>query len=143
MIIQSQVNTRFGSVIGINQLANTVQAVSRAIPPTQDQMVFGNAIVALKPEDRGAMRSHGDNALRVYGGGLFVNSNDGCAFDQMGNASISAPDGGLNIVGGACLRGSIDPVSVINVGTMPVEYPPDHMPPTPVCNGPVQQNGNV
>ncbi len=143
VIIQSQVQTRFGSVIGINQMANTVQAVSRAIPPTLDNMVFGNAIVALKPEGRGAMRSHGNNNLSVYGGGLFVNSNDGCAFDQMGNSVISSPNGGLNIVGGACLRGSIDPASVINVGSIPVEYPPDHLPPTPVCDGPAVQNGNV
>ena len=131
--IQSTVQARFGTVVGVNEITNNVEAVSRAKPQTTDNMVFGNAVVALKPNDRGAMRSHGNNDLRVYGGGLFVNSNDECAFDQMGNSTIYAPDGGLNTVGGVCLRGSIDPASTINTGQTAVPYPPTNLPPTPVC----------
>jgi hypothetical protein len=131
--IRSRVPTQFGSVVGVDEVTNNVEAVSRARPMTNDNMVFGNAVVALKPNDRGAMRSHGNNDLRVFGGGLFVNSDDGCAFDQMGNSTIYAPDGGVNAVGGVCLRGSIDPASEINTGANAVPYPPIELPPTPVC----------
>jgi Tfp pilus assembly protein PilX len=143
VVINSRVQARFGTVVGMEEINNTVQAVSRAKPVTQDNMVFGNAVVALKPEDRGAMRSHGNNDLRVYGGGLFVNSNDECAFDQMGNSTIYAPEGGLNAVGGVCLRGSIDPASYIDTGATPVAYPPISLPPTPLCTGEATVNGNT
>ena len=133
--ITSRVQARFGTVVGVNQLNNRVEAVARAKPITQDNMVFGNAVVALKTSGRGAMRSHGNNDLRVYGGGLFVNSDDDCAFDQMGNSTIFAPNGGMNVVGSACLRGSVDPASVIRTGVDAVPYPPISLPPTPLCTG--------
>jgi hypothetical protein len=141
--ITSRIQARFGTVVGLNEINNKVEAVSHARPATNDNMVFGNAVVALKPEDRGTMRSHGNNALRVYGGGLFVNSDDDCAFDQMGNSTIYAPDGGMNAVGGVCLQGSIDPASLISTGVHAVEYPPISLPPTPLCSGPAIQNGNT
>lgn len=141
--IESRVQARFGTVVGINAINNHVEAVARATPVTQANMVFGNAIVALKTEGRGAMRSHGNNDLKVYGGGLFVNSDDDCAFDQMGNSSIYAPDGGLNSVGGVCLRGSIDPASYIATGASAVPYPPISLPPTPLCTGEAAVNGNT
>lgn len=143
VVITSRVDARFGAVIGLDEINNKVEAVSRAKPITQDNMVFGNAIVALKPEDRGAMNSHGDNELTVYGGGIFVNSDDDCAFRQIGNSVITAQSGGLNVVGGACLNGSIDPASVITSGVTPVPYPPISLPPIPLCSGPAVQNGNT
>lgn len=143
VVITSKVQARFGTVVGIDEINNTVQAVSRAKPVTQDNMVFGNAVVALKEHGRGAMRSHGNNNLEVYGGGLFVNSDDECAFDQMGNSTIFAPNGGLNTVGGVCLRGSIDPASHIDTGASAVPYPPISLPPTPLCTGPAAVNGNT
>ncbi len=143
VIITSRVKAYFGAVVGVNRIINIVEAISHAQPVTSGNMVFGNAIVALKPSDRGAMRSHGDNGLTVYGGGLFVNSDDDCAFDQMGNSAIHAPNGGLNVVGSACLRGSIDPASVIRPGIDPVPYPPLSLPPTPLCTEPAVQHDNV
>jgi hypothetical protein len=143
VVITSRVHAHFGPVVGINEINNKVEAVSRAKPVTQDNMVFGNAIVALKPSDRGAMKSHGDNDLVVNGGGLFVNSDDECAFEQIGNSAITARNGGLNIVGGACLHGSIDPTSVINTGVTAVPYPPISLPPIPLCTGPAIQDGNT
>jgi hypothetical protein len=143
VIIASRVQARFGTVVGLKELNNRVEAVARAKPPTEDNMIFGNAVVALKPNGRGAMKSHGNNDLTVYGGGLFVNSNDDCAFDQMGNSTIHATDGGMNVVGGVCLRGSIDPASVINTGIAPIPYPPTSLPPTPLCSGDAIRNGNT
>lgn len=143
VVITSRVPARFGTVVGLEQLNNRVEAVSHAKPVSQDNMIFGNAIVALKPDGRGAMRSHGNNDLRVYGGGLFVNSNDDCAFDQMGNSTIYAPNSGMNVVGNVCLRGSIDPASVINIGVAPVPYPPISLPPTPLCTEDAIKDGNT
>ncbi len=143
VVITSQVQARFGTVIGVNEINNRVEAVSRAKPITLDNMVYGNAIVSLKPNDRGAMKSHGDNELVVNGGGLFVNSDDDCAFEQIGNSAITAQNGGLSIVGGACMNGSIDPASVITTGVDPVPYPPISLPPIPLCTGPAIQDGNT
>jgi Flp pilus assembly protein TadG len=143
VVITSKVQARFGTVVGLEEINNTVQAVARAKPVTQDNMVFGNAVVALKEHGRGAMRSHGNNNLEVYGGGLFVNSDDDCAFDQMGNSTIFAPNGGLNSVGGVCLRGSIDPASHIDTGVSAVPYPPISLPPTPLCTAEATVNGNT
>ena len=143
VIIRASTQTFFGPVVGITEVNNCVEAIARAKPPTEDNMVFGNAIVALKPDGRGAMRSHGNNDLTVYGGGIFVNSDDDCAFDQMGNSTIHSTDGGMNVVGGVCLRGSIDPASVINTGVAPIPYPPTSLPPTPLCNGDAIRNGNI
>ncbi|RJP52792.1 MAG: hypothetical protein C4583_05995 [Anaerolineaceae bacterium] len=143
VIIASKVQARFGTVVGLEEINNTVQAISRAKPVTQDNMMFGNAVVALKPDGRGAMKSHGDNDLWVYGGGLFDNSSDRYAFEQIGNSMIHAPNGGVNVVGGLFLNGSIDPATYIQTGVEPVPYPPISLPPTPQCDGPAVQNGNT
>jgi len=143
VVIESSIQAHFGAVVGLKEINNRVAAVSRVRPPTYDYMMFGNAVVALKPNGRGAMQSHGNNDLWVYGGGLFDNSNDNYAFEQLGNSMIHAPDGGVNVVGGLFMNGSIDPASVINTGVDPVDYPPLSLPPTPLCTEPVVQNGSV
>jgi Flp pilus assembly protein TadG len=130
--IQSKVNTTFGAVVGTEQITNVTDAVARAKPPTLENMFFGNAMVSLNPHDNGAFRSHGNNDTVIQGSGIFVNSDAGCAFEQVGNSTIVAP-GGLNVVGGACLHGSISPADAINPGVQQLEYPPTNLPPEPTC----------
>jgi len=143
VIIESQQRTLFAQIIGIESIKNRVEAVSRATPSKWDSLYDGNALVALKPTGKGAFRSHGDNETNVYGSGIFVNSNDPCAFEQMGNSVLSVPDSAIKIVGDACLNGNISPADSITNDARPVPYPPAYLPEEPVCAGDAVRDGNV
>ncbi|MGB8983899.1 MAG: pilus assembly protein TadG-related protein [Anaerolineales bacterium] len=142
VIIESTVRTTFGRVIGVDEVHNRVEAVTRVEPPTRAPLYSGAAMVALKPHGRGAFRSHGTNATEVIGSGIFVNSDDNCAFDQQGNSEI-ATLAGIRIVGGACLHGSITPADAITPGAAAVPYPPENLPPEPTCTQNAVQSGNT
>ena len=141
VIIVSTVQTTFGQVVGINQVHNRVAAVTRVVPPKRAPLYSGAAMVALKPNGRGAFRSHGTNATTVTGSGIFVNSNDSCAFEQVGNSEIDVL-AGMQIVGKACLHGSVTPANAITPGARPVSYPPTDLPSEPTCAQDAVKNGN-
>ncbi|RPJ24099.1 MAG: hypothetical protein EHM33_18930 [Chloroflexi bacterium] len=142
VIIESTIQTTFARVVGVNQVHNWVEAVTHVEPPTRAPLYSGAAMVALKPEGRGAFRSHGTNATSVVGSGIFVNSNNSCAFEQVGNSVIDAL-AGIQIVGGACLNGSITPATSITPKAAPVPYPPVNLPPEPSCAQDAVQSGNT
>ena len=141
VMINTKIQTSFASIVGVTEINNHVEAISRTRSITWDNMSFGNAVVSLKPDDRGAMRSHGDNNISTYGGGIFVNSNDSCAFEQVGNSVVNSPSG-MSLVGNACLNGSIDPATSIVTGVDPIPYPPVYLPPEPICSEPAVQTEN-
>ena len=148
VIITSKAPTPFASVLGIKELNNMVEAVTRVTQSPAGPPYYGEAIVSLSPDGRGAFRSHGNNDINVLGGSVFVNSNDEAAFQQMGNSTMSVPLG-INIVGASTSHGSITADTFISTQVAPKTYPPTSLPPEPQCvdsNGdPIQAtvNGNT
>lgn len=142
VIIESNVQTTFGRVLGVNQVHNQVQAVIHASTAKTAPLYSGAAMVALKSNGRGAFRSHGTNSTSIVGSGIFVNSNDDCAFEQVGNSTINTPSG-IQIVGGACLHGSVTPANSITSGATLVPYPPANLPPEPTCTQNAIQNDDT
>jgi hypothetical protein len=122
-------------------MRNRVEAVTHVELPTRAPLYSGAAMVALKPEGRGAFRSHGTNATSVIGSGIFVNSKDDCAFEQVGNSEIDVL-AGIQIVGGACLHGAITPADAITPKARPVPYPPATLPTEPSCMQGATQSGD-
>ena len=142
VIIESIVKTTFSRVLGRDQFTNRVEAVTHFMPVRIDPLYDGAAMVSLKPDGRGAFRSHGTNSTSITGSGIFVNSNNGCAFEQVGNSLIDTPLG-IEVVGGVCMNGSITPATSITSGESSVPYPPTDLPPEPTCNKDAVQSGNT
>jgi hypothetical protein len=142
VVIENDVETWFAQIIGIESTHNTVEAISHATPSQWTPLYQGNALVALKTTGKGVFRSHGDNNTNVYGAGIFVNSNDACAFEQMGNSVLNVPEAAVQVVGKACMNGSISPASTITTEVQPVPYPPISLPEEPVCATEATQEGN-
>ena len=141
VIIESTVKTTFTRVLGREKINNRVEAVTRVTPAEIKPLYDGAAMVALKPDGRGAFRSHGTNNTSIIGSGVFVNSNNSCAFEQVGNSVIDTPTG-IQIVGSACMNGSITPATIITSGAPSVPYPPAILPDEPVCTVNAVQSGN-
>ncbi len=99
--IESNVDTFFASVIGIDQVRNTVEAIARAKPPVE--FFFGNAMVSLNESDPFTYELNGGIGALVTGGGILVNSDADCAFDVDGGSGLfELPEGDLTVVGTAC-----------------------------------------
>lgn len=75
VLIRSDVDTYFGSVIGMNTLSHCVEAVAKARSSQLGSPFSGSAIVALECTDDKAFRAMGNSTLKVVGGGITVNSN--------------------------------------------------------------------
>ena len=132
VVITSKSNTTFAKLLGIEEVNNAVEAVTRVTQSPTGPPYYGEAIVALKPDGRGAFRSHGNNDINVLGGSVFVNSSDEAAFQQMGHSTMSVPLG-INIVGDSTSHGNITADTFINTNVTPKKYPPTSLPPEPQC----------
>lgn len=171
VIITSHVNTFFAPVVNVQQLTNTVEAVARAKPSQIGEIMYGYSVISLAPRsdcrNKRAFWLHGQATLRLEGGGLFVNSQDGrCAFMQEGNGSLVLMDQSpVNIVGGASIQ-KLDLIKRLNyaayanrgfkewdrgrpfipsTGASPISYPPPFVMPKPGCASQmaeVSKNGN-
>ena len=110
--ITSIVHTYFAPIVGISTLTNQVDAIVRATPPTVNTWYGGNALVATMPGCKDSNWNHdpfklsGSEVSLVNGSGVFVNSNCSDAFTASNNTSLSAPDGGICVVGGADPNGA-------------------------------------
>jgi len=146
VVIVSHVNTYFARVIGINQTHNTVQAVALAKEEVTGSLLGGNAIVELKPKGRtncssgnGEFEVAGSGMVNIYGGGVLVNSNSACAFQQNGcNTELHLYNGGqINLVGGPSLQLSCPNMMPPQPWPTaePIEWPPTdyELPPPPEC----------
>jgi putative Flp pilus-assembly TadE/G-like protein len=93
VIIDSNVDTLFARVIGISQIHNHVEAVASTISEDSSFNFGGNAIVALKPSGCDALRAQGGAQIKIYGGGLYSNSDDAsCSFFRQ-----SCPSGSIGV----------------------------------------------
>lgn len=159
VIVTSRPQTYFASVVGIDNITNTVEAVARVKPAEWSQIMDGHAVISLAPhsncQNNKAFWAHGEGTLELQGGGIWVNSDHPtCAFIQQGNGSIAFEDSSpFIVVGGATIHkpqlvkrqvqglgymqraegGSI-PMQPI-VGAVPIPYPPPFVMPKPSCGG--------
>ena len=138
VIISSSSPTYFGRVLGIQDINNTVEAVSLAKGPDVGPLFGGNAIVALDPHSdtcAGEMTVGGSGIVVVSGGGMFVNSdNETCAFVQDGcNVTLDASEGGITSVGGVNLNNNClgNITGGITTGAEQYPYPPLDIPTEP------------
>jgi Tfp pilus assembly protein PilX len=138
VIIHNSTQTYFGPVIGINEVNNCVEAIARAKPATTQPMVFGNAIVALKPNGTKTFWMHGNPSMTTIGGGVFVNSSTDCGFTSNGVPDLVTP----NIT---MVAGSSCPTMAgvgITYNAPQITYPPNNLP-NPVCSGNAVKTGNT
>lgn len=104
--ITSNVRTPFAAVVGRPELTNVVEAVARSKPAEYKPMFDGAAVVSLAPTsdcDQGkAFWVHAEATLSLFGGGIFINSNNpDCALIQQANGSIRINgDHLIQLVGG-------------------------------------------
>ncbi len=142
--ITSFTRTYFATVVGIPQITNKVEAVSRTKTPTYQPILGGAMVVSLAPtsdcDNNKAFWIHAEATLDIGGGGIFVNSNNAtCALIEQGSGSIRINGGQILIVGGASIQKPklLTPYPPItNVPQMP--YPPPFYMPKMGCNQPAE-----
>jgi hypothetical protein len=96
VIIDSDVNTTFSRVVGIDQIHNLVEAV--AVAKEGGPLFDGASFVSLDPSPNcgnGSFNVGGTGDIHLNGGGIFVNSNQSCGYSQTSCAVT------LEILGGA------------------------------------------
>ena len=138
--ITSHLRTYFGPVVGVRQLTNVVQAISRSCEPYVGPLFDGNAIVALGP--KGGPRGVGFDATGnpkwdVTGGGIFSNATGTPSARCKGSGTVVAPS--LTTVGGVEGCG----VPATTTGVSPYVYA-DYaslLPRVPACNGMARRQG--
>lgn len=126
-IIVSNVDTFFAPIVGIDQLTNQVEAVSRVVPVSVGPTFEGLALVGLSPFDCSAIKFQGSANATITGGGLYINSNceDEAFFNESAGAILTAPS--LCAVGGIKYKeGALD-IPLIEEGCDPVGYPPEDL----------------
>lgn len=157
VIITSRQRTVFGSVVGIRQITNTVEAVARVDPPLWDEIMDGYAVISLAPtsdcQNNKAFWLHGESTLRLQGGGVWINSNHPtCALIQQGSASLAFEDnspftivGGISIQKPQLIKRQVSAPGYLRraeggsfpfqptVGAAPIPYPPPFVMPRPSC----------
>lgn len=143
VIINSDVNTLFARVIGINQTHNTVQAV--AYTKKRGPFYDGALVVALNPNPCSGAGADGnitlgtsggsDGIINLVGGGAFVNSQEGsCGITLTGCPTITVTDGVIASAGtgnvdlenssGTC-SSNVTGVEEPLYGQEPYPFPPD------------------
>lgn len=138
VMITTSTQTYFGPVVGITEVNNCVEAIARAKPADVQPMVFGNAIVTLKPSGTSTFWMHGNPSMTTIGGGVFVNSSTNCGFTSNGVPDLTTPN--ITMVAGQSCPQMAGVGVTYNAPQM--TYPPDNLP-NPVCSGNAVKNGNT
>lgn len=137
--IVSYTHTYFAPVVGIQQITNEVEAVSRTKTPEYKPILGGAAVISLAPtsdcDKHKSFYIHAEATLDIRGGGVFINSNNpSCALIEQGEGSIRINDGHpIQIVGGASIQKPklLTPYPPVNVPS--VAYPPPFYMPKVGC----------
>lgn len=106
VIIDSDVNTTFSRVVGIDQTHNLVEAV--ALMKEGGPLFNGASIVSLNPNPscgNGSVNVGGNGSINLDGGGILVNSSAGCGYSQT-SCSVT-----LNVSGGAGISSAGSPIN--------------------------------
>jgi len=107
VIIDSDVNTTFSRVVGIDQTHNLVEAVAM----TKEGGALGNGamIIAYDPDPScssgvgsggGSVDVSGNSTITLSGGGIFLNSDETCGYSAPNCPNLTITGGGINTVGG-------------------------------------------
>ncbi len=139
VIIRSVTRTSFGRAIGVQQVNHCVEAIARARPPSVQPLLFGNAIVALKPNQQRTFWMHGNPRVRTVGGGVFVNSSTNCGFTSNGVPDLITPS--ITMVASQSCPQMVGPGIVYNAPQVP--YPPNFNLPRPTCTQNATKVGNT
>jgi hypothetical protein len=138
--ITSHIRTFFASIVGMRQITNVVEAVSRTKTPEYTQMFGGALVVSLAPTSdcmvNRALWIHGEATLDLAGGGVFSNSNnDKCALITEGSGSIRIKDGQVSLVGQPYIQKPklITPYPP-STGAVQLPYPPPYFMPKVGCS---------
>ena len=131
VLITHHVPTFFGSVIGVDEVVVSGEAISRTTTPEIKEIFDGNALISLAPtsdcQNKRSFWVHGEATISLSGGGIFVNSdNPDCALITYGSGSIRIEEGfDIELVGGADIQKpkSITPYPP-NTGNPSIPYPP-------------------
>ena len=140
VVILSTIKTYFASVVGIPEITNRVEAISRTPTPQFAPMLGGAAVVSLAPTSdcdfQKAFFLNEEATLSISGGGVFINSNNPtCALIEQGGGSIRIKDGHqIQIVGGAQIQKPklLTPYPP-QTHTAPIPYPPPFYMPKVGC----------
>ncbi len=126
VLITSHVDTYFAPVVGINQMTNRVQAVSKTKLSDIGPLFDGSALVSLKPDDDRVFYVCGNADVNIENSGVFVNSSDECAMVAQGNVTVDSDSGYavVNSTGPVCEIGGPDVVGPIAGGADQLDYPP-------------------
>ena len=139
VLITSYVDTYFAGVVGINQMTNKVQAVSKTKLSDIGPLFDGEAMVALSPDDEHALNTCGNPNVDVQNSGIFVNSSHDCAMYANGNVSFEV-DTAYSVVNSSdpeCENGNPSVTGPVVGGAEQIDYPPDIFiaAPTIQCTG--------
>lgn len=133
-------DTAFAPIVGIEQLNNSVTAVSRACRGTFSSLYFGNAVVALSRQGY-AYEAIGNPDWTIIGGGIMSNANA----RKGGSSVVTAPS--LTVAGSA--SGFVSGSGTGKVGSIgqmtQMPYPPTDItwPPAPKCDGTASKSGTA
>lgn len=129
VVIVSYVDTYFTRVLGINRTVNSVQAV--ALARKGGPLGNGAMIVSYDPDPNcsggagsggGSVDVSGNATINLYGGGIFLNSDETCGYSQPSCSVI------LNIYGGAGVNSAstVDNIDTGSCGTAAefIDQPP-------------------
>ena len=99
--------TFLASILGQNELTNSMQAVAHYDPGEvgSTSTFTGGALMALKPGGDSTLYIHGNANLNVLGGGAFVNSDGDQAFTTSSNLTLNT-ETGIDVVGGGTITGN-------------------------------------
>lgn len=141
--IMSYVTTSFSSVVGIQQVTNTVTATTRACGTYIAPLFDGNAIVSLAPSGKG-YDATGTPDWSINGGGIFSNSNSCPSVYRNGAAAVSV-ESGYGITTPGCAQG-LTGIPTVQGPSVPQYSWNDYksmLPRTPACDGVATQSGGV
>lgn len=144
VILASHLRTYFGVVVGIPTVTSVARAIAQSKPSEMGEMFPGYALVSLAPKSKcevhRAFSIHSEATINLYGGGIFVNSNNpNCALMSYGSGSIRIRDASrITVVGGADIQKPklITPFPV-DEGKAPIPYPPPYKLPQVGCGSKV------
>ncbi len=131
VIIRATTDTYLAPVVGISQIDNCVEAISRALPPTIALPFNGDAVVGLSPTGNSFETTSNATTWTLYGGGIFANNH---AQDKHGKVTFH---GGHCATTVGTASGFTCAASVGNTNLF-YNFPEDIiplLPPIPPCDG--------
>jgi putative Flp pilus-assembly TadE/G-like protein len=141
VVINSNVNTTFARVIGINQTHNTVEAIALSKSGYSGPAFSGNSLVSLALSGNG-YDAHGTPVWTITNGGIMVNSSSSSSATCGGSAGVISPSVTTvaNTTGFSCHTVT---VGSITTGATQLTYSDysSWFPRQPACNGTATLSG--